>query len=616
MSTRRLLGGRYEIGEVIGRGGMADVHAGFDTRLSRPVAVKLLRSDLARDAMFLSRFRREAQAAAGLNHPNIVAIYDSGEDETVDPGTEVPVHIPYIVMEVVDGRTLREHLTAAGPMPAAEAGRIVEDVLAALDYSHSKGIVHRDIKPANVMLGRGGAVKVMDFGIARAIADSAATMTQTQSVVGTAQYLSPEQAQGKPVDARSDLYSTGCMLFELLTGRTPFVGETAVAIAYQHVGEPAAPPSSIRSAVPAAYDAITLHAMVKDRDARYQSALEFRQDLIAAREGRPLSAAALGSAAGAGTLRPVVDSPLGSSAATTVLAQVGDVAPDGRMPLDDGSPISRAERRAAQDPPKRRGAAYTLLTLAALAALAVLFVLGRSILAENAKPEQVAVPYLINQTEDQARTLLSARKLAIDVRNVTNATVAKGLVIDQDPVSDTMVAVGTSVLVRISSGPGQAAIPAVGGLTTDAALTQLKLVGFTSVGVLVVDDPAQPKDVVISTDPPIGSVIPFTNQITLKVASGKVAVPQLVELNQITAQAALSGLKLKYAVAEKVPTADTTILEGTVLSQDVAPGTLVDVGSTVNVKIAIRIASTVTVTSSAPPPSPSTPPTSTSSPTG
>lgn len=246
-----------------------------------------------------------------------------------------------------------------------------------------------------------------------------------------------------------------------------------------------------------------------------------------------------------------------------------------------------------------------LLTLAALAALAVLFLLGRSILAQNAKPEQVAVPYLINQTEDQARALLSTRKLVMTVVNVTNATVAKGLIVDQDPDSDTMVNVGTSVQVMVSSGPGQAAIPAVAGLNRDAAVTQLKLLGFNSLGVLVVDDPAQPKDAVISTDPPIGSVIPFTNQITLKVASGKVAVPQLVDLNQITAQAALSGLKLKYAVAEKVPTADTTVLEGTVLSQDVPAGTLVDVGSTVNVKIAIRIASTVTVTSP--------PPTSTSS---
>ncbi len=625
MNTRRLLGGRYEVGEVIGRGGMADVHAGFDTRLSRQVAIKLLRSDLARDAVFLARFRREAQSAAGLNHPNIVAIFDSGEDDSTDPTTGVEVHFPYIVMEVVDGRTLREHLTATGPMPAAEAGRIVSDVLAALDYSHSKGIVHRDIKPANVMLGRGGAIKVMDFGIARALADSAATMTQTQSVVGTAQYFSPEQAQGKPVDARSDLYSTGCMLFELLTGRTPFVGETAVAIAYQHVGEPATPPSSIRSAVPAAYDAITLHAMVKDRDARYQTALEFRDDLLAAGEGRAISAAARGTAAngtggfGVGAGGAAVGA-VGDAAATTVLSEVGGPGGGSGMPPQDlrydddydDEPLTRAGRRASQDPPKRRGAAYVLLTLAALAALALLFVLGRSILAQNAKPDQVAVPYLINQTEEQARALLSARKLLIDARNVTNDTVAKGLVVDQDPDSETMVSIGSTVTVQVSSGPGQAAIPSLAGLTKDAAVTALKILNFPTPGVVVLDDPSQAKDAVIGTDPPAGTVVPLTQQITLKVASGKVAVPSLVDQNQVTAQATLAGLKLLYAVAERVPTADTTILEGTVLSQDIVPGTLVDVGSTVNVKIAIRLISTVTVTAPQPPPPPSTSSTATS----
>jgi serine/threonine-protein kinase len=588
---------------------MADVHAGFDTRLSRPVAIKLLRSDLARDAVFLTRFRREAQSAAGLNHPNIVAIFDSGEDDNVDPTTGVTVHVPYIVMEVVDGRTLREHLTATGPMPAYEAGRIVSDVLAALDYSHSKGIVHRDIKPANIMLGRGGAVKVMDFGIARAITDSAATMTQTQSVVGTAQYFSPEQAQGKPVDARSDLYSTGCMLFELLTGRTPFVGESAVSIAYQHVGEPATPPSSIRSAVPAAYDAITLHAMVKDRDSRYQTALEFRDDLLAAGEGRAISAAARGTATtGTGGFRVGGSvGETGDAAATTVLTGLDGSGNGSGMPLQDAGfddhddgPLTRAGRRA-QDPPKRRGAAYVLLTLAALAALAVLFILGRSILAQNAKPEQVAVPYLINQTEEQARSLLTARHLVIDARNVTNATVAKGLVIDQDPDSETMVSVGSTVTVSVSSGPGQAAVPAVAGLTKDAALTALKILNFTAVNVVVLDDPSQAKDAAIGTDPPAGTVIPLTQQITVRIASGKVAVPALVNQNQVTAQATLSGLKLVFAIGERVPTPDTTVLEGTVLSQDIAPGTLVDVGSTVKVKIAIRVASTVTITTTPPP---------------
>ena len=302
MSTApRVLGGRYEVGELIGRGGMADVHLGHDTRLGRQVAIKMLRSDLARDANFLMRFRREAQSAAGLNHPAIVAIFDSGEDDSVVEGPNgTRTTLPYIVMEYVDGETLRQQLTDQQQLQPAEAIRVTEGILDALAYSHRMGIVHRDIKPANVMITTGGHVKVMDFGIARAIADTAATMTQTQSVVGTAQYLSPEQAQGQTVDERSDLYSTGCLLFELLAGRPPFTGDSAVAIAYQHVGELPQPPSVFNDAVAGDLDAVTLHALAKDREARYQDATAFRDDLENVRLGRQISAAALGTAAAVG----------------------------------------------------------------------------------------------------------------------------------------------------------------------------------------------------------------------------------------------------------------------------------------------------------------------------
>jgi len=306
----RLLGGRYQVGELIGRGGMAEVHAGHDTRLGRTVAIKMLRSDLARDPSFLARFRREAQSAAGLNHPAIVAVYDSGEDEDTESGGAT-VALPYIVMEYVEGHTLREILTEKTVVDPAEAARVTEGILDALSYSHRMGIVHRDIKPANVMLTPAGEVKVMDFGIARALADTAATMTQTQSVIGTAQYLSPEQAQGNPVDARSDLYSTGCLLYELLTGRTPFVGDSPVSIAYQHVGQAPQPPSVHQPDVSADLDAVVLHALVKDRDARYQDASQFRSDLAAARSGRPISNAARGTAAGAALGAPQHRDPAG-----------------------------------------------------------------------------------------------------------------------------------------------------------------------------------------------------------------------------------------------------------------------------------------------------------------
>ncbi|MGB5934513.1 MAG: protein kinase, partial [Ornithinimicrobium sp.] len=266
---------------------MAEVHVGHDLRLGRSVAIKILRNDLARDTSFLARFRREAQSAAGLNHPAIVAVYDSGEQEVKESGG-APMQVPYIVMERVEGRTLREVLNDETVLDPDEAARVTASVLSGLDYAHEKGIVHRDIKPANVMISRGGAVKVMDFGIARALADTAATMTQTQAVLGTARYLSPEQAQGNPVDARSDLYSAGCLLFELLCGRTPFQGDP-VALVYQHISDPPKRPSTYQSDVPEPFDAIALHALAKTPQTRYQSASAFRDDLTAARAGRPIS---------------------------------------------------------------------------------------------------------------------------------------------------------------------------------------------------------------------------------------------------------------------------------------------------------------------------------------
>src|SRR5947208_31655 len=284
MTQPRLLGGRYELDGVVGRGGMAEVYRARDIRLDRIVAVKTLREDLARDQTFQARFRREAQSAASLNHPSVVAVYDTGEDD------EGPSHVPYIVMEYVDGRTLRDLLRDDRRLLPERALEITEGTLRALEYSHRNGIVHRDIKPGNVMLTRTGEVKVMDFGIARAVSDAQATMTQTAQVIGTAQYLSPEQARGERVDARSDLYSTGCVLFELLTGRPPFQGDSPVAIAYQHVREEPPTPSQIDPSIPHWADAIVMKALTKDPNYRYQSAAEMRADIQRALQGMPVSA--------------------------------------------------------------------------------------------------------------------------------------------------------------------------------------------------------------------------------------------------------------------------------------------------------------------------------------
>src|SRR3954471_11335989 len=280
MTTPRLLSNRYELGETLGYGGMSEVHKGRDVRLGRDVAVKVLRADLARDPQFQERFRREAQNSAALNHPAIVAVYDTGETQT-EYGP-----LPYIVMEYVDGRTLRDMVKTQGPLSGKRAMEVMADVSAALDFSHRHGIVHRDVKPANVMITRSGAVKVMDFGIARAVHDGQAAVTQTAAVIGTAQYLSPEQARGEAVDGRSDVYASGCVLFELLTGEPPFTGDSPVAVAYQHVREDPKSPSSLNPKVTPALDAIVLKAMAKGPANRYQSAAEMRADLVRVLSGQ------------------------------------------------------------------------------------------------------------------------------------------------------------------------------------------------------------------------------------------------------------------------------------------------------------------------------------------
>ena len=569
---------------------MAEVHLGHDTRLGRPVAIKLLRADLARDANFLTRFRREAQAAGGLAHPNVVAIYDSGEEATTDAGG-ASVPLPYIVMEYVDGETLRAKLQRENVIAPSEAAQIVEGVLAALAYSHRMGIVHRDIKPANVMITRARDVKVMDFGIARAVADTSATMTQTQAVIGTAQYLSPEQAQGLPVDARSDLYSTGCPLFELLTGRPPFIGESPVSVAYQHVGEKPQPPSSFNHDIPTAYDRITLHALEKPRELRYQSATEFRNDLIAAREGRPLSPAAAGAVAGAAAAVAVDE-------ATQML---GARSQQDLVPLDD-PPADLADE---EEKSKRPGWVYALIALGVVLLLAGATWAGIALFARQG-PEQVAVPNLAGLTQTAAQSALTRAELVVKVENKPSATVPKDQVMAQNPAAGVQVNVGSTVTIDVSTGPDSAAVPNVVGFTQDAATTALRQAGFTVGTIQQVDDNAQQKGNVLGTDPAVGAVAPFSQPITLKVATGKVPVPDVKTKNFALAQDALQKAGLNSQIQQ---VDDANAVEGTVLDQNPAGGTVVDVGSTVTLKVAKRPpppTSTTTVTITVPPTTPAT----------
>jgi beta-lactam-binding protein with PASTA domain len=593
--TPRLLGGRYQVGGLIGRGGMAEVHAGQDTRLGRTVAIKMLRSDLARDPAFLSRFRREAQSAAGLNHPAIVAAYDSGEDEDTESGGAT-VALPYIVMEYVEGHTLREILTEKRVMDPAEAARVTEGVLDALSYSHRMGIVHRDIKPANIMLTPAGKIKVMDFGIARAIAD-------------TAQYLSPEQAQGNPVDARSDLYSTGCLLYELLTGRTPFVGDSPVSIAYQHVGQAPQPPSVHQPEISADLDAVVLHALVKDRDARYQDAGQFRSDLAAARSGRAISSAARGTATGAllgagaragaagmGGNRTMAMSPSESTQGIgthdTRTQAVG--AQSGRQ--HNTATLPAIGRDPAELPRKRHSATYALLALAVVAALVLVALAGKSIFMGDRAAPKFAIPILINLTQEQAVTKLGSEGFKAAISIESNQA-EKGKVFDQLPQPGELYPANTTVTITVSSGPAQTEVPDVRGYTQDSAKAALQNSDLTVGDVQLVENPRLDKGRVVETVPNPGEMVPAGSAVVLKVASGKVRVPDVVNLNRGPAQQALSDKNLRY----KTDFMDSDKAEGTVLSQTHA-GDTVDVGTEIRLVVAQVPAPTVPP----PPPAPST----------
>ena len=596
-ATPRLLGGRYEVGELIGRGGMAEVHAGHDTRLGRAVAIKMLRSDLARDHTFLARFRREAQSAAGLNHAAIVAVYDSGEDHAVDY-TGASMSVPYIVMERVTGKTLRQLLNDQEhqAMDPVVACHLTEGVLAALEYSHRMGIVHRDIKPANVMVTEHGDVKVMDFGIARAVADTAATMTQTQAVIGTAQYLSPEQAQGQQVDARSDLYSTGCMLYELLTGRAPFIGDSPVAIAYQHVGETPQPPSVHNPAVSPELDAVVLHALVKDREARYQSASEFRADLAAARTGSPISAAALGTAAGlaggaaaAAALAGAEATELISRGAEPTQAMARPVAAGaagaaatraGRGGGDNTAGLPAIGHDPESEPRKRHAASYALLVAAVIAALLLVAFAGKSIFGgTQAVVQKAKVPSVVTLPQATAEARITAQGLKVQATQANNDA-PKGTVFDQNPPAGSMVDKGSTVAISVSSGPGQVQVPDVTGFTEDSAKQTIQDQGLKVGNVTKVDDSSVTAGKVISTDPAPGTSVNSGSTVNLKVASGRVQVPDVRNKTLGDAQRILGDLGLQT----KTVFQPSDQPEGIVLDQNHL-GETVDAGTTIRLVV-------------------------------
>ncbi|MFF4712266.1 Stk1 family PASTA domain-containing Ser/Thr kinase [Streptomyces eurythermus] len=529
MEEPRRLGGRYELGQVLGRGGMAEVYLAHDTRLGRTVAVKTLRADLARDPSFQARFRREAQSAASLNHPAIVAVYDTGEDY-IDG-----VSIPYIVMEYVDGSTLRELLHSGRKLLPERAMEMTIGILQGLEYAHRSGIVHRDIKPANVMLTRNGQVKVMDFGIARAMGDAGMTMTQTAAVIGTAQYLSPEQAKGEQVDARSDLYSTGCLLYELLTVRPPFVGDSPVAVAYQHVREEPQPPSVFDPEITPEMDAIVLKALVKDPDYRYQSADEMRADIEACLDGQPVAAtAALGAVGYGGYPEEQATTALRADAgATTVLPPMNP--DDGGYGYDD-----RPDRRRQQK--KKSSTGTVLLVIAGLLVLVGAILIGMYTFGDKkAGDGKVPVPAFVGQPQKTAEKMAANVDLKVSISKKECEDQATGNVCSQDPPQGEKVDKNSTVDLVISTGAPKVQVPDVRGAQFDQAETQLKEKGFEVDKKLEVSD--RTPGVVITQDPEPGVSKEKGTTITLTVAKPeeKVAVPDVTGKSCDEAKATLQA---------------------------------------------------------------------------
>ncbi|GAB7181906.1 Stk1 family PASTA domain-containing Ser/Thr kinase [Kitasatospora sp. Ki12] len=606
MEEPRRLGGRYELGGVLGRGGMAEVYLAHDTRLGRSVAVKTLRADMARDPSFQARFRREAQSAASLNHPAIVAVYDTGEDY-IDG-----ISIPYIVMEYVEGSTLRELLHSGRRLLPERALEMTIGILQALEYSHRAGIVHRDIKPANVMLTRQGNVKVMDFGIARAMGDAGMTMTQTSAVIGTAQYLSPEQAKGEQVDARSDLYSTGCLLYELLTVRPPFIGDSPVAVAYQHVREEPQPPSVFDPEVRPEIDAIVLKALAKERDYRYQSADEMRDDIERFLDGLPVAAAqqaayGMGSA-GYGYDQngyPQQHDPYGQ---TNVLPQQPGGGPTTLLPQASGQPgygqqggypddgygqtyagqggnddgQGRAGRRG-EEQPKKSNTSWIVLAIAAVLVLVGTFFVAQAMFGDKGTkdPVKVAAPNLVGRTLADAKTAAAAAGSKLVVAEgeklaCPDANIKKDQVCTQNPVAGLQVAETSTITVQLSSGPAKATVPPVVGKTKDQALQALAAAGFTNVGTPEYkDDDNAPQDTVTAQDPAANASADPTAPIKLTVSQGKskINVPSVVGAQKEDAQNTLQGLGFQVVIAPQTTPAPDPSKVNTVASQSVPANT-------------------------------------------
>ncbi|GHD81750.1 serine/threonine-protein kinase [Salinibacterium amurskyense] len=533
----RQLAGRYQIGELLGHGGMADVHLGMDSRLGRRVAIKLLKPTLANDPAFRTRFRREAHDAAKMAHPTIVRIFDAGEESVIDPSGHETL-IPFIIMEYVDGRLLKD-IVAEGPLAPEEAARIVSQVLTALEYSHRAGVVHRDIKPGNIMVTNSGQVKVMDFGIARAVSDSAATIAESSAIVGTAQYFSPEQARGEGVDARSDLYSTGVVLFELLTGQPPFSGENPVAVAYKHVNSEPVPPSTTTAAVSPALDAVVLRSLAKDRFDRYQSAAEFRTDVESAAAGSVPERKQLASTDFNATLFGVNPN-----------ATAGSDATFRQLAVDENDRTPRTQNR----PP----VAWIWGGIALMAVIIVSVVVWAFSLspAQLSGTSAVDIPDVAAMTYDDGAALLTELELVPKRVNQASETVDEGVIIRTDPGPGQTVSLGFEVQVIVSLGRTPVTVPNVANMQEDAAIKLLESAGLVYGSTSQTYSPNLKKGTVISSDPrgdaertADGAIIREGETVNLVVSNGLVQVPDVTGKDIGEANSTLTALQLSVKLS-------------------------------------------------------------------
>jgi beta-lactam-binding protein with PASTA domain/tRNA A-37 threonylcarbamoyl transferase component Bud32 len=557
---------RYELHRKLARGGMADVYLARDLLLDRPVAVKVLFPEHARDEAFVTRFRREAQAAANLNHPNVVAVYDWGQQYDTY----------FIVMEYVEGRPLSEIIHTEGPLHPNRAAEVTADVAAALGFAHRNGVVHRDVKPGNILITPSGQVKVADFGIAQASSanDTSGNLTQAGAVMGTATYFSPEQAQGHTVDPRSDLYSLGCVLYEMLTARTPFTGDSPVAVAYKHVQEQPLPPSRINPSVPVPLEAIDMKLLQKDPGLRYATAEDLRSDLRRFLEGQPVAAAGHpGAAAGV-----VVGAGIAGAAAGEATQMVPATGAAGGAGGGNGGPPTTANDYVGP-PEKKRTGLYVALVIAALAIIAIiLFFVGSNMGKTTAK---VTVPDVTTKDVTEATNTLSQAGFKVSVKNVANDTVPLNQVFEQTPKGNEQADKGSTVEITVSSGVGDTKVPNVTGLTQAAAESLLKTNNLVPDVTQQASDTV-PKGTVISQNPAANATATKNSVVKVVVSSGPgdVTIPNVVGLSAATASNQLGQAGFNVTSSTD---SSATVPSGNVISTNPTAGNQAAKGSTVSI---------------------------------